>query len=153
MKVKEFMTKNVGFCYSEDKLTKAAEIMRQKDCGVVPVVDASEKVVGIITDRDICLAFVSGNSKFMQFKVEKLMTTKIITCSADDKIEDALKKMRKNQLKRLAVNGKDDRLIGILSITDILISVRKDKKLKKKIYSTLEAIFQPRPIVLQEISE
>ncbi len=81
------------------------------------------------------------------------MTDKIIVCSANDKIEDALKKMRKNQLKRLAVTGKDGKLVGILSVTDVLISVRKDKKLKKKIYKTLEAIFQPRPIVLQEVSD
>ncbi len=153
MKVKEFMSKNVGFCHPEDKLAKAAEIMQQHDCGVVPVIDENEKVIGMITDRDICLAFASGNAKISQLKVEKLMTTKIIDCSADDKIEDALKKMRKNQLKRLAVTGKDGKIVGILSVTDVLISVRKDKKLKKKIYSTLEAIFQPRPIVLQEVSD
>ncbi|CAN5163687.1 CBS domain-containing protein [soil metagenome] len=153
MKVKEFMTKDVGFCQTKDKLTKAAEIMQRRDCGVVPVIDENEKVVGMITDRDICLAFADGNAKISQSKVEELMTTKVISCSADDKIEDALKKMRKNQLKRLVVTSKDGKLVGILSITDVLISVRKDKKLKKKIYSTLEAIFQPRPIVLQEVSD
>ncbi len=57
MKVKELMTKNVGFCHPEDKLPNAVEIMRQKNCGVVPVVDEHEKVVGMITDRDICLSF------------------------------------------------------------------------------------------------
>ncbi len=153
MKVKEFMTKNVGFCHPEDKLTNAVEIMQRHDCGIVPVVAADEKIVGVITDRDICLAFANGKDKISQSKVENLMMTKIISCSADDKIEDALKKMRKNQLKRLVVIGKDDKLVGILSVTDVLISVRKDKKLKKKIYSTLEAIFQPRPIVLQEVSD
>jgi predicted transcriptional regulator len=61
--------------------------------------------------------------------------------------------MRKNQLKRLPVINKDGNLAGILSVTDVLISARKDKKLKKKVYSTLIAIFQPRPIVLREISD
>lgn len=147
------MTENVGFCHSADKLTKAAEIMRQKDCGVVPVIDADKKVIGIITDRDICIACADANAKILQSKVGDLMTTKIIGCSADDKIEDALKKMRKNQLKRLVVIDEKSELAGILSVTDVLISGRKNKKLKKKIYATLEAIFQPRPIVLEEISE
>ena len=153
MKVKEFMTKNVGFCHPENNLMEAAEIMQRRDCGVVPVIDENEKVIGMITDRDICLALANGNAKFSQSKVEKPMTTKIINCSADDKVEDALKIMGKNQLKRLAVISKDDKLVGILSVTDVLISVRKNKKLKKKIYKTLERIFQPRPIVLQEISD
>ncbi len=153
MKVKEIMTKNVGFCQPEDKLTAAVEIMRRHDCGAVPVIDADEKVVGMITDRDICLAFADADARFTQSKVEKLMTTKTIVCSAGDKIEDALRKMRKNQLKRLPVTGKNGELVGILSVTDVLISVRKNKKLKKKIYSTLETIFQPRPIVLREVSE
>lgn len=147
------MTQNVGFCQIKDTLSNAAEIMRQHDCGIVPVVDENEKVVGMITDRDICLAVADADSKISQIKVEKLMTPKIISCSADDKIEDALKKMRKKQIKRLVVTGKDGKLIGILSVTDVLISVRKDKKLKKQVYSTLEAIFQPRPIVLQEVSD
>ena len=153
MKVKEFMTKNVGFCHPENNLTEAAEIMQRRDCGIVPVIDEDEKVVGMISDRDICLALANENAKFSQVKVEKLMMTKIINCSADDKIEDALRKMRKNQLKRLAVIGKEGKLVGILSVTDVLISVRKNKKLKKKIYKTLEKIFQPRPIVLQEVSD
>ena len=153
MKIKQLMTKNTNSCQPADKLIKAVEIMRQNDCGAVPVVDENEKVVGMITDRDICLAVADTGSKISQIKVEKLMTKKIISCSPDDKIEDALKKMRKNQLKHLAVTGKDNKIVGILSVTDVLISVRKDKKLKKKIYKTLEAIFQPRPIVLQEFSD
>lgn len=154
MKVKEFMSKDVGFCHPEDKLIEAAEIMRQKDCGVVPVVDENKRVVGIISDRDICLAFADEVVKSKHSKVENMLTeAKIIYCSADDKIKDALKKMRKNQLKRLVVTDKDGKLAGILSVTDVLISVRKNKKLKKKIYATLKAIFQPRSIVLKEVSD
>ncbi|MGI8641801.1 MAG: CBS domain-containing protein [Pyrinomonadaceae bacterium] len=147
------MMTDVGFCILEDNLIKAAEIMRQKDCGVVPVVNAKSKVVGIITDRDICIAVAARNKKVSQVKVKELTGGKIIGCAANDKIEDALKKMRKNQLKRLPVTDKSGKLVGILSLTDILISVRKDKKLKKKVYSTLKAIFQSHPIVLQEVDD
>ena len=129
-------------------MAKPLEIMRQKNCGMVPVIGEKDSLVGMITDRDICLGF-AANDKVAQIKVEELMTTKVIYCIADDKIENALKKMRKNQLKRLPVTGKNGKLVGILSITDILLSVRKNKKLKKKIYKTFKAIFQPRPIILR----
>ena len=56
MKVEKVMTTGIGCCHPEDNLIEAAEIMRQKDCGVVPVINEENKIVGMITDRDICLA-------------------------------------------------------------------------------------------------
>ncbi len=153
MKVKDVMKTNVGFCSTEDSLMKAAEVMRQRDCGVVPIVNADKKVVGMLTDRDLCLAVVARNRKASDVKTEELLRGKAIVCSAADKLEDALRKMRKYQVKRLAAIGAGGELAGILSVTDVLqLTVRKDKKLKKKVYATLKAIFKPRPIVLQEVS-
>ncbi len=151
MKVEKIMTLDIGCCRPNDYLVQAVEIMRQKDCGVVPVIDEDNKIVGMITDRDICFAALTNNKKISQIAVSELSGAKIITCAAHDKVEDVLKKMRKHQLKRLPVIGKNGELIGVLSVSDVLLNARKDKKLKKKIYSTLEAIFQPRPIVLEEV--
>ncbi len=86
------MKTNVGFCSTEDSLMKAAEVMRQRDCGVVPIVNADKKVVGMLTDRDLCLAVVARNRKASDVKTEELLRGKAIVCSADDKLEDALKK-------------------------------------------------------------
>ncbi|MDQ6785574.1 MAG: hypothetical protein M3033_01970 [Acidobacteriota bacterium] len=60
--------------------------------------------------------------------------------------------MRKHQSACLSVVDKNNQIAGILSITDVLLFARKDKVLKKQIYSTLKSIFEPRPIVLQEIA-
>ncbi|MBA4123483.1 MAG: CBS domain-containing protein [Acidobacteria bacterium] len=153
MKVKDVMKTNVSFCSTEDSLMKAAEVMRHRDCGVVPIVDEDKKVVGMLTDRDLCLAVVARNRKASDVKTEELLRGKAIVCAADDKVEDALRKMRKYQVKRLAAIGADGEVVGILSVTDVLqLAVRKDKKLKKKVYATLKAIFKPRPIVLREVS-
>ena len=153
MKVKDVMKTNVGFCSTEDSLMKAAEVMRQRDCGVVPIVNADKKVVGMLTDRDLCLAVVARNRKASDVKTEELLCGKAIVCAADDKIEDALTKMRKYQVKRLAAIGSGGELVGILSVTDVLqLAAGKDKKLKKKVYATLKAIFKPSPIVLREVS-
>lgn len=153
MKVKKLMKTRVGFCGPQDPLTEPARIMWQKDCGVVPVVDDKEKVVGMITDRDICISVASREQRASQIKVSELIKGKqVISCSPDDKVETALHKMKKNSVKRLPVVGKKGELVGILSITDFLVSVQKNKKLKKQIYSTLKSIGKPHRIVLKEIA-
>ena len=153
MKVKDVMKTDVGFCSTEDNLMKAAEVMRHRDCGVVPIIDADKKVVGMLTDRDLCLAVVARNRKASDVKTEELLRGKPIVCAADDKLEDVLRKMRRYQVKRLAAIGAGGELVGILSVTDVLQhTAGKDKKLKKKVYATLKAIFKPRPIVLREVS-
>ena len=152
MKVKDVMKTDVGFCSTEDNLKKTAEIMRHRDCGAVPIVDEENRVVGMLTDRDICLAVAARNRKASDVKNKELMSGSVIVCSAEDKIEDALRKMRKHQIKRLAAVGAGGELVGILSVSDVLLSIRKDKKLKKKIYLTLKKISEPRRIVLREIS-
>ncbi len=152
MKVRAIMTTDIGFCNLEDSLTKAAKIMWQKDCGVVPLVDDENKVVGMITDRDICIAAATQNRKTSDIKAKEMIKGEVFSCAATDNIKTALKKMKKNQLKRLPITGESGELVGILSITDILLCKQKDKKLKKKIYSTLKAIGTTHPIVLKEIS-
>lgn len=147
------MTTDVGACSANDSLTKAAEVMWSKDCGVVPVIDAENRVVGLITDRDICIAAATKNRRISEIKAAEMLgdDDKIISCPADDKAEDALKLMRKHKVKRIVVTGEDERLVGILSISDVLLAAGKNKKLKKKILSTLEEIFQPPPIILEEL--
>lgn len=151
MKVKKLMKTNVGFCYLTDDLTKAAEIMRLKDCGAVPVVDEKERLVGIITDRDICLSVAESDKKTSEVKINEVIGKRIFTCGEDDDLKDALKKMKRAKIKRLPVVDKNKKLVGILSITDFLTSLKKDRSIRKKVYSTLKAIGKPKPIVLREI--
>lgn len=152
MKVKDVMKTDVGFCSTEDSPVKAAEIMLRRDCGVVPIVDAENKIVGMLTDRDLCLAIIARKRKASTVKCKDLINGKAIVCAGDDNLEDVLRKMRKHRIKRLPVVEKSGELVGILSITDIMLSIRKDKSLKKKVQSTLKTIFKARPIVLREIS-
>ena len=151
MKVKDAMKTDVAFCLTGDSLMKAADTMRIRDCGVVPIVDDARKAVGMLTDRDICLAIAARNRKASEVKAAELIKGVIIACFADDDLESALRKMQKYRVKRLAVVDRDGVLVGICSIADVVLSVRKDKQLKKKIYATIKAIAQPSPIVLREI--
>lgn len=149
MKVEKVMTTDVGFCGLEDDLSKVVETMRHKDCGVVPVVDTENRLAGVITDRDVCLAV--GGKKLSAVKAGEIIDGETISCAPGDKIKSVLKKMRKHRLKRLPVVGQTGEIVGILSITDVLLKVKKDKNLKKQTYKTLRSIFEPRPIVLREI--
>jgi CBS domain-containing protein len=153
MKVKKIMTTDVGCCRLEDNLMQVVEMMRQKNCGVVPIVNEENRLAGIVTDRDICLAVGElPNRKISSVKAGEIISGEVVACAPEDKIETALKKMRKHQLKRLPVVDKNGQIAGILSVTDVVLSAGKNKTLKKQIYSTFKGIFEPRPIVLQEIA-
>jgi CBS domain-containing protein len=153
MKVKDVMKTDVEFCSAEDNLMKTAEIMRRRDCGVVPIVDEQRRVVGMLTDRDICLTVAARNRKASDVICKELIDGEMIVCAADDKLEDALRKMRKHRTERLAALGAGGEFVGILLLVNVLTAVRRDKKLKKKVYATLEKIFKPRPIVLREVGK
>ncbi|MEZ5427114.1 MAG: CBS domain-containing protein [Pyrinomonadaceae bacterium] len=152
MKVKKLMKTEVATCRAEDSLTEVAGAMHRRDCGVIPVVDDEQKVIGMITDRDICLAVADGDKKASEIRVKSLLGHRVIKCRSADRITKALKKMRKNQVKRLPVVGKNEELVGIVSITDFLLSGPRKKSVRKKVYSTLKAIGRPRRIILREIA-
>jgi len=151
MKVQDVMTEEVVFCSVHDNLNRAAKIMQQTDCGVVPIVDDEKRVVGIITDRDICLAVSSLNQLPSNIKVHGFTERKIVGCKLSEDVKNVLKKMRKNQIKRLPVTSQNGEILGIISVTDILFAAEKNKKLRKKILSTLIEISKPRPITLLEV--
>ena len=150
MKVKKIMTAEAGFCSADENLSKAVEIMWQRDCGAVPVIDGEMKVIGMITDRDIAVAVGSNSKTAGKIKIGEVIREKVITCFEKDDAEDALKKMRRAKVKRLPVVNENGALVGIISITDLML---KAPKLKKKVFSTLKAIAKPRPIVLREVTE
>lgn len=150
MKVKKIMTADAGFCFAEESLSRAVEIMWQRDCGSVPVVDAEMKVVGMITDRDIAVAVNMKNKKASQIKIGEVIGNIVFTCLEKDDAEDALKKMRRAKIKRLPVVNENNALVGVISIADLIL---KAPKLKKEIYSALKSIAKPRRIVLKEVAE
>jgi CBS domain-containing protein len=150
MKVSELMSSDVGVCRLEESLTKAAQIMWEKDCGVVPVVTAENRVVGVITDRDIAIAAATRNRRTSSIKAGEMNFRPLKTCAPDDDVKDVLKRMRKYKIRRLCVANKAGELLGIISLSDILLKAGDKKSVRKAIFSTLESIIKPIPIVLEE---
>jgi CBS domain-containing protein len=153
MKVFEVMTIDVGFCHPDDNLTKAVQIMWEKDCGVVPVVDAQKRLIGVVTDRDISIAAASRNRRTSSIKAGDMNFRPVKTCAGEDDVKDVLKRMRKYKIRRLCVTNQDKELLGIISLSDILLKAGEKKSVRKLIFSTLDAIARPAPIVLKEQDE
>lgn len=124
MKVKDVMNADtVQFCTPETKLASATKIMKESNRGALPVLDKDHKVIGIVTDRDICLSLASKNKKSSsELSVKEILPAqaKVHTIKPEDSITDALKEMRKNKIGRLPVTDKEGKLKGMISVNTLL---------------------------------
>ena len=124
MKVQDAMTYDVQSCQPETNLADAAMRMWRGDFGILPVV-ASGKVVGMITDRDICMAAATKHRDPAKIRVKDVMSGKVYGCSPDTDIHEALKIMQQKQVRRLPIiNAEDGRLAGILSLNDLALKAQ-----------------------------
>jgi CBS domain-containing protein len=119
MIVEDLMTRNPASIRPEHDLALAAQRMWDCDCGVLPVTDESCKVIGMITDRDICMATWSQGRAPNAIFVAEAMSRDVIQCRPEDTISRAESIMRANQVRRLPVIGPEQQLLGILSLADI----------------------------------
>jgi CBS domain-containing protein len=125
MKVREIMRHEARFCHPWTSLAEAGREMADVGCGVLPVVDLDRKVVGMLTDRDICLALTARDRKPSEVTArEAIHGVQVFTCTEDDDVVDALAVMGACQVRRLAVLDEGGRLDGILSIDDVAVASR-----------------------------
>jgi CBS domain-containing protein len=120
MLVKHVMTSDVRTCPPDATVAGAARIMSARECGAVPVVDTQHKLIGMVTDRDVCLALASRVRKPEELPVGDVMSRKVYSCSPNDDTVTALKVMQQHHVRRLPVVGADGRVVGIFSIDDIV---------------------------------
>ncbi len=119
MKVKDIMTTNVRKCFTSDSLATAAQLMWEHDCGCVPVLNEDARVVGMITDRDICMAAFFQGTPLSGIKVSTVMSRQLFDCTSDDDLSAAERIMREKKVRRLPVLNEGGRLVGLLSLSDI----------------------------------
>lgn len=149
--VRELMRTDVRSCSPEDSLAEPARIMWESDCGCVPVVasDGSDRVVGIITDRDIAMSCYTSGQGPSDLQVKQAMATQVRSCRPDDPLSAAERLMQSAQVRRLPVTDASGRLRGILSLADIAEGARgRGAALgavsEEEVARTLEAICRPR---------
>ena len=117
MKISDVMTRDVQVASPQDKVAEVARRMSEIDSGVMPIVDG-ERIVGVITDRDIVIRVV-GENRDSEIAVSEVMTTPVETCQASESLKTATKKMADLQMRRLVIVDDAGKLAGILSLGDV----------------------------------
>jgi CBS domain-containing protein len=120
MKVREMMTEDVRCCRPQTNLAVAAQLMTENDCGVLPVLGDDGGVVGVITDRDICIVLSTAMRRASEIAVSEAMSIEVYSCSPEDHVKVALNQMARAQVRRLPVIDRAGDLQGIVSISDVM---------------------------------
>lgn len=141
MKVHEIMNREASVIGADDSLNRAAQLMWERDCGFLPVVDEG-RVVGVITDRDACMAAYTKGLPLAAIRVGDVMSRDVKSCGPDESLDDARERMAECQVRRLPVVA-DGRLVGVLSLNDIAIAAHirgRAKPTGAQVAETLAAI-------------
>lgn len=139
MKAKEMMTSPVEEIGADAKIFQAAKMMKMLDIGVLPVTKG-EEVVGILTDRDITVRVVAERLDPQSTSVGEAMTAEVICCSEDANIEEAAALLEQNQVHRLLVLSPNNKVSGIISIADVVRSIRDDRMIHEILGSICEPV-------------
>lgn len=158
MKVWELMEREVASCAPSDSLNVAARIMWERDCGCVPVIGRDNTVVGIVTDRDICMgAYTQGRSLHL-IQVRDVMARPAVSCESNDDVVTAEKLMRDNRVRRLPVCDANGGLVGVISLSDIALEAERERRASgnrlirsSEVAEILGAVSQPRAHVVAPI--
>jgi CBS domain-containing protein len=120
MKVRDVMTPSAVCCKAETNVGAAVELLWSHSCGMLPVVGADNRLIGIVTDRDICIAMGTRNQLPGELTVGQIAIGQAFTCKPDDEIHEALSTMAEKQVRRLPVVNDEGVPQGILSMDDII---------------------------------
>jgi CBS domain-containing protein len=142
MRIKHVMTKDPTCCVPSDSAQRAASIMRDEHAGIVPIIDneQSRKIVGVVTDRDLCMNVVAEGRDPRTVAVEECMTRTVVTCAPGDSVEKATELMRENQIRRVPVVDEHGQLQGIVALADVV--ERADVKTAQT-HETLKKVSAP----------
>lgn len=126
----EIMTRDVKAVTKQSTIRNVAEIMKDENCGIVPVVDENHKLEGVVTDRDIVIRALAEGKSAEELKIEDIMTDDVEVVTAGEPLTEVIEVMGRKQVRRVPVVDKDDRLIGIISIGDIANRAEYDEELQ-----------------------
>src|SRR5688572_767191 len=130
-KCSDIMTKDLVYSHPTDTVDDVAKLMKKEDIGPVLIVekgDQGKRLVGIVTDRDLAIKVVGEGRDPKKTKVKDVMTTKVVTCRADDDVQNAMNAMAQYQLRRIPVVDEYGMLVGIISQADVATRVNEPEE-------------------------
>lgn len=116
---RDVMTQEPACCTPHTTLDQVAKLMVQNDCGEIPVVDATDHPVGVVTDRDIVCRVVAEGKNPIAYTAETCMSQPVVTVSAESTIDEVVSTMEKHQIRRIPVVDDQGRCAGIISQADL----------------------------------
>jgi CBS domain-containing protein len=151
MRVDRIMTEQVSWCGTEDSLAQAAQLMWNNDCGCLPVCtgNGAGRVVGVVTDRDICMSALFKGKPLSELRVADAMSQQLKTCRPSDSLTDVERIMSQARVRRLPVIDEQGSLVGMISLADLArAAARENTKptqaiTETEVGDTLAAICEP----------
>lgn len=145
MKVQEIMTPQVASCAPDSDLASVAKLMWDHDCGVIPVLDASGRVLAVVTDRDICIGVGTKGRTASHIAAREVMSGTLHACLPDDDIMVALETMKNSKVRRLPVIDQTGHLKGILSLNDVVLRTKpRGSPAADRVIDTLKSVCEHR---------
>ena len=139
MDVRSVMTPDPATCQASTPIRDVARLMRDNDCGLVPVIDEAGKPIGAVTDRDITLRVVAEGRDPQQCTARDCMTSPVTTVSVDSNLAETVDLMEREQVRRMLVVDQDGRLCGIIAQADVALSGRD-----RRTADLVEKVSQPQ---------
>lgn len=139
MKLKDVMTRRVETLSPDDSLIDAAHKMQAINVGVIPVCDENDRVVGVLTDRDIVVRGLAQRLSVENARVADCMTRDVISGFEEQDIKEAASIMGQNQIRRMPVLDRNQQIIGIVSLGDLAVRGRDERLIAE----TLSKISEP----------
>jgi CBS domain-containing protein len=136
--VRDVMTPNPECVSEKDSIRDVARIMKDRDTGVVPVVDG-KKIIGLITDRDIVVRGIAEGKDIANVRVTEIMTRSVRSVKEDAPLSEVMQMMTRAEVRRVpVVNGRDE-IVGIVSLGDIATNTNQDGKVGQTVEDISEA--------------
>lgn len=146
MTIKDLMTQPAVTCPRNSTLEHAAWLMWEFDCGMIPVVDDLGRAVGVVTDRDVCMAAYTQGRALRDIPVTVAMAHHVIAVHADESIDAAEHLLADNQIRRLPVIDGNGKVVGVVSLNDLARLAGETRRigLDRELVATIAAVSRPR---------
>ncbi|MBN8230290.1 CBS domain-containing protein [Corallococcus macrosporus] len=131
LSARDIMTRPVRTARRDSTLREVAQLMRDEDCGVVPIVDADGRLLGLVTDRDLALRAFTGQRAVDGLRAADVMTEEVEAVLPEEDLHGVIELMGRKQVRRVPVVEPDDRLVGIIALGDIASRADQDEELQE----------------------
>lgn len=144
-RARDVMSRSVVRVHPSDSLQYAARLMAGYDCGALPVVDRNDRLIGMITDRDIAVRGVAERRDAGRLPVRATMSDDAFACNVNDSLRDCMREMAEHQIRRLPIVDDYNRVVGIVSQADIAkhAAKRSDHRERREFTNVVGAISEP----------